>query len=107
MKPNYTELLKQKREKKYRLLKEQHTNTYECNYAEGDKCAACTHSNWCIFSKERITYEDKYAKLKTRQKDLTNYLNTGKDTYGYDKNKLRLELYKLKKKIGELNENKN
>ena len=104
---NYRELLRTKREQKFDLLKDSQINSYECNYSDVGKCIACHHPTWCIFSEERIKYEEKLALLKNKEKDLKSYLLNGAGTYGYDKEKLKVELLKVKKEVRKLNEDYN
>lgn len=100
MKPDYKELLKEKREKKFEILEEVIEDENWCNHSPGpDGCIACTHPSFCIFSEKRIKYDDKLTELQLKKKDLEKYIRTGEGTYGYDKNSLRVELYKTKKEI--------
>lgn len=99
---DYNKLLKDAKNKKWELIQEQQTNLHECNYSEGDGCVACTHPSRCIFDKKVIEYENQLTLLKLKEKDLQDYIKTGKGTYGYDREKLLIELYKVKKEIKEL-----
>lgn len=106
MKPNYKKLLYEKREKKFEILKDKEVDEYECNHSEGDRCAACTHPGWCIFSEERIEYEKNLAKIKFEQKDLQQYLQKGEGTREFNKISIMAKLLNLKKELRKLNESK-
>lgn len=107
MRPNYREILQRKREEKFEKLSENLIDEQECNYSDKDKCVACTHPNWCIFDKKRILLENEITILQNQRNDLKNYLKNGKETNGYDDQKIRVQILRLRKELKQRNEHLN